>query len=491
MSKTRLLLFLFGALGLLVSGAIVIIFFSVREERPTEARAIASTDFLTAGPFRVNVSVEPLPPIVGANTLTVRLRDGNDQPVAGAEIKAVAEMPAMGAMPAMRVPMETVEIADGAYRGRFNLPMAGEWPFTIAIEKPGLGSRTLGFDMATGRRGLRLNSGADTPRSDVSTSPPGTVTLDAKRRQLIGVELGVAQTLPLHKTLRAIGRVTYDETRLSDVSLKFQAWIGELKADYVGVAVNKGDVLFTAYGPDLLAAQDQYLEIRRRAGRGPLVEAARKRLLLWDMTPAQIETLERRGVSQDYVPILAMQSGTVIEKTVVAGTAVPAGKTILRIADLSHVWIEAEIYEGDLSLIREGMRVVVTLPYLPGERFEADVDYVYPYLDGKTRTGKIRLSLPNPDGSLKPDMYAEARLVADLGPRLLVPEEAVLVSGDKRIVFEDLGDGRLAPRRVQTGQANESYIEILDGLEEGARVVTSGNFLIASESKLKSGLKQW
>jgi len=173
---------------------------------------------------------------------------------------------------------------------------------------------------------------------------------------------------------------------------------------------------------------------------------------------------------------VAPRGGTVIAKRVVAGTAQPAGAPLLRIADLSHVWAEAEIYEDEIPFVEEGTPAVITLPYLPGNMYEARVEYVYPYLQGMTRTGRVRLTLNNPDGVLKPDMFAEVQLKADLGGHLVVPEEAVIFAGKSRSVFEDLGGGRLSPRKVRTGQRNEGYIEILAGLQAGDKVVTSGNF---------------
>jgi Cu(I)/Ag(I) efflux system membrane fusion protein len=209
------------------------------------------------------------------------------------------------------------------------------------------------------------------------------------------------------------------------------------------------------------------------------------------MTPGEIEALQRRGTPVDYVAIHAPINGTVVKKNIVEGTAHKAGMTLMRIADLSRVWVEADVYEAELPLVREGMPVSVRLPYLPGRSFAGTVDYLYPYLEGQSRTGRIRVVLDNPDGVLKPDMYAEVKLKADLGERLTVPEEAVIISGETRVVFEDIGGGRLAPRIVQTGQRAGGRIEILSGLKPGDPVVTSGNFLIASESRLKAGIQQW
>lgn len=451
-----------------------------------------------SGPYRFDVEVQPEIPKVGANRLRIRLRNADDERLSDAGIRAVATMPAMGTMPEMNAPAEMNEIEPGLYEGTFEPSMEGSWPLSLTIQAPGMPERRVSFDLATGRKGLQLASGASRAGGDTQAmeeAPPGTVTLDPSRRQLIGVKTDKAEVTDLRRTIRAVGQITYDETRLSDVSLKFDAWIGELFVDYVGAPVKKSQRLFTVYGPELLSAQQEYLELKRRAGRsdmaGSLLAAARKRLSLWDMTPAEIKALEQRGRPFEYIPMHAPRGGTVVTKNVVEGTAHKAGMTLMRIADLSRVWVEADVYEAELPLVREGMPVTVRLPYLPAQTFEGRVDYLYPYLEGESRTGRIRVVLDNPEGILKPDMYAEVKLEADLGQRLTIPEEAVIVSGEARVVFEDIGGGRLAPRRVTTGQRAGGRIEILRGLEAGDKVVTSGNFLIASESRLKAGIQQW
>ncbi|MGI8738257.1 MAG: efflux RND transporter periplasmic adaptor subunit [Gammaproteobacteria bacterium] len=449
-----------------------------------------------AGPFKFDVAVEPETPKIGKNRLIIDLHDSQGNPIPGAQIKAIAEMPAMGAMQAMQASAVFEETAPGRYLGAFELPTSGEWPLSVQIEKAGIGSQRITFDMATGRSGLQVVSGAMAEGQSgmqAEEAPANAILVDSRSRQLIGLETGAATYRHLTRDIRAVGQVVYDERKLSDVTLRFNAWIGELYADYVGKYVNKGEVLFTVYGPELLAAQQQYLEVLKgRFGQSSgLIEAARKRLLLWDMAPSQIEELEQRGEPLDYVPIMAPRSGTVVEKNVVIGSAMMAGTRLMRIADLSKVWVEAEVYEAELPLVKVGMAAVVTLPYVPGKIYQAKVDYVYPYLQGMTRTGRIRLTLNNQDGVLKPDMYAQVNLKVYLGQRLVVPEEAVLFAGESRIVFEDFGGGRLAPRKVRTGVRNEGYIEIVEGLEPGDKIVTSGNFLIASEARLKTGIEQW
>lgn len=413
---------------------------------------------------------------------------------------------------------------DGVYRGVLDVPDEGDFVLAVDVSTEEQGHADLVLAFTTGEYGLRAATATaegishytcsmhpsvkeagpgQCPICSMDLQPvtneqiqSGVVTIDARRRQLIGVETGKAQMREVTRTIRAVGQVDYDERRMSNISLKFDAWIGELKADYVGTRVEKGQVLFTVYSPELLSAQQEYLETRQRlASRGPddsLVRAARKRLMLWDISPAQVRAIERRGEAFEYLPIHAPKSGTVVEKMINEGSHMKTGDMLLRIADLSTVWVDAEVYEADLPLIEKGMTAEINLPYGPDQQYQARVDYIYPYLDDRTRTARIRLVLDNPDGALKPDMYAEVKLQADLGRRLMVPEGAVLVAGESRVVFKDLGeDGKLKPVRVKTGQRVDGWVEIRQGLDPGDDVITSGNFLIAAEAKLKTGIEQW
>lgn len=329
----------------------------------------------------------------------------------------------------------------------------------------------------------------------------GVIFVDAQRRQLIGVRTTTVMQQNLDKTIRAVGVITYDETRLTDVTLKYRGWIGDLFADYTGKHVERGEPLLTIYSPELLSAQQEYLDALAATavpGRTTRVaEAARERLLLWDLTERQLDELAKRGKPLQYVPVLSPATGTIIQKMAVKGSAVEPGKMIYRVADLSTLWIEAELYEDEVPLVSVGQKVEVSVSYLPGKGFEGTVSYVYPYLDPKTRRGRIRVEVTNKDGLLKPDMYANVYIKVPLGKQLAVPEEAVLYGGENNIVFLDLGEGRMRPQRVKLGvRATDpglgmDLIEVLDGLKPGDAVVTSGNFLIASESKLKSGIEKW
>lgn len=465
-----------------------------RESDSLVTVAVGDMPRYRAGRFEIGVKTEPETPRVGDNRLIVEVRDADGKPVS-ASINAYAEMPAMGAMPAMRAPADLRETTAGRYEGSMDLSMRGEWPLTVEIKDPSGVDNRLQFDLATDRKGLMIAAGA-TPLGGVAKpDDENVITIDNRRRQMIGLKTGQATHRDLVKSFRAVGQVTYDERLLSHITLKFDGFIGDLKADYVGAEITRDQVLFTVYGPELLAAQQEYLDIRkRRATSGEnssLLRAARQRLALWDMSDGEINALEQRGEPQDYVAIHAPRSGTLIERKIADGSAAKIGQRLLTIADLSRVWIEAEVFEADLELVEVGMDASVILPYLPGRRYTAKVEYVYPYLEGQSRTGRIRLSLDNPNGELKPDMYAEVSLMAALGHRLSVPEEAVIFAGDSRVVFVDLGAGRLKPVRIETGRSARGFIEVLDGLSLGDTVVTSGNFLIAAETRLRTGIDQW
>ncbi len=316
----------------------------------------------------------------------------------------------------------------------------------------------------------------------------GVILVDDARRRRIGVKTAPATAAPMDLSLRALGRVTFDEKSLVDVTLKLDGYIHELRVNATGEPVKKGAVLFTLYSPELYAAQQEYLLARQSqsAANASLVGAARKRLELWGLSPAQIERVAQRGQPVENMPFLAPASGYVLEKNVVEGAAVKAGERLFRIAPLEKVWVEADVYEQDLARVKPGMPVEVTLPYLPGKTYAGRVGYVYPSLQGATRTGRIRIELPNPELELKPDMYADVRFVMKGGSRLQIPDSAVIYTGPRRLVFVDLGEGRLRPQEVKLGLKGESTYEVLEGLSPGDVVVTSGNFLIAAESRIRS-----
>ena len=335
-------------------------------------------------------------------------------------------------------------------------------------------------------------------REELST---GTVMIDAQRRQAIGVRTAPVERRVIEKTIRTVGRITYDETRLSDVSLKVGGWIGTLYADAPGKKVQAGAPLFTLYSPELYSAQEEYLTALRsqEAARGTsapdradyLVEAAATRLRLWDVTDAQLQEIQAGRAPLKYFPIVSPATGFIVEKNVVEGASLMPGERLFRIAALDEIWIEASLYESEFPLVFAGQPVRVTLPYLPDRRISGKVAFIYPYLDGEARTGRIRIVVENPDLDLRPDMYATVELDVDLGSRLVVPESAVIYAGPRQFVFLDLGEGRLRPQRVELGLKTSDFVEVTDGVSEGDPIVVSGNFLVAAESRLKTAMENW
>ncbi|MFN3919225.1 MAG: efflux RND transporter periplasmic adaptor subunit [Methylohalobius sp.] len=328
---------------------------------------------------------------------------------------------------------------------------------------------------------------------------PVEVMFTPSQRQFIGVTYAKVERKPLTKVIRTLGRVEYDERKLAEVTLKVSGWIKELYVDSTGKFVRRGQPLLAIYSPELVSAQEEHLLALRTLEQlktSPLpealesarflVEASRKRLRLWELTPSQILDLERSGKSNLYQTIVSPISGYVIEKRALKGQKVAPGTTLYKIADLSTVWVLASIYESDLPLVQLGQEATMRLSYVPGASWRGKVDYLYPYLEAETRTNPVRLVFSNQDGRLKPGMYATLEIEVDLGEKLVVPESAVLHSGVRKLVFVDRGQGRLEPREVRLGTAASGYYEVLEGLKEGEQVAASGTFLIDSESKLKA-----
>lgn len=351
------------------------------------------------------------------------------------------------------------------------------------------------------------SSTASTPPADkaaptTDVTPRGDVTIDARRQQLIGVRTVTATRSTLSPTIRTIGTVRYDETRLVDVNLKVEGFIRELFVDYTGQAITKGQPLFTLYSPDILTTENEYVmavktrdllresqlpDARERADQ--LIASARQRLALWDLPPDEIRTLEEKLQPSEAVTFRSPATGFVIEKQALRGLHLMPGQSLYKIADLSVVWVEADVYEGDLSLLRVGQRATVTLDAYPGERFMGRLLYIYPYVDEKTRTNKVRYEFPNRGGRLKPGMYANVELSMPSGMAVLVPPDAVLDSGKEQIVFVAKGDGYFEPRRVTIGHRSGDQIEIVKGVKEGEQVATGATFFLDSESQLRASLQ--
>ena len=339
----------------------------------------------------------------------------------------------------------------------------------------------------------------------------GPITIDPRRQQLVGVRTVSVERATIAPTIRATGTVRYDETRQAEVNLKVEGWIRDLFVDYTGQAVARGQRLFTLFSPELLATENEYLLALRtrdelvaalptqseptpqlaqsRDYADRLVAAARQRLALWDLPEAQIRTLEETRKPQALMTFTSPANGYVIEKQAIAGMRVMPGQTLYKIADLSVVWVEADIYEREMSLLRVGQSASVTLDAYPGEMFPGRAVYIYPYVEEQSRTVKVRLQFSNPRGRLKPGMFANVELQTAGRTALTVPVDAVLDSGTQQVVFIAEDEGRFTPRPVKIGIRLSDRVEILDGVKEGEQVASSATFFLDSESQLRAGLQ--
>jgi RND family efflux transporter MFP subunit len=331
--------------------------------------------------------------------------------------------------------------------------------------------------------------------------PAGTVSISPEKQVLAGVRTAVVQRKPLSRDIRTTAQIVADETRIAHVHVKVAGFIDKVYVDFVGQQVKKGQPLFTLYSPDLVSTQEEYLIAKRgnaTLGNAPfqeisegsksLLQSARQRLKLWDISDDQIKELDETGkVSKDltfYSPI----TGFVTDRKVFPQTSVTPDTELYTVSDLSTVWADADIYEYEVPFVHLGQRVTLTLSYYPGKTYTGNISFVYPTVDPQTRTVKVRIQLPNPGFLLKPQMFADAQVRVDYGTKIIVPEEAVLNSGMEQHVFVVHDGGMFEPRKVSVGPVVDGNAVILSGLKAGETIVVAGNFLIDSESGLKNAM---
>lgn len=337
------------------------------------------------------------------------------------------------------------------------------------------------------------------PMPGMSDASSEAVVVPAVARQLIGVRSAPVALATLDEEIRTVGTVGYDERSFTQVTLKISGWVRKVFVNSIGRPVRKGEPLFTIYSPDLLATQDEYLlalKMREQLAASPLdevktnadalVASARERLRLWDVTDSQIEALERRGQADPVLTVYAPSSGIVMKREALPGKYVEPGTMLYEIADLSMVWISVDIYESEVAATKVGQPALITFAAYPGETFPGKVAYVYPTLNTEARTVRVRLELLNPELKLKPGMYGNVILRTKAVRALVVPKEAVLDTGLRQLVFMDRGQGRYEPASVKLGRRSQDVVEVMEGLKEGDRIVTSANFLLDAESKLAS-----
>jgi RND family efflux transporter MFP subunit len=334
---------------------------------------------------------------------------------------------------------------------------------------------------------------------DTSAMEAGTVRITPEKQQLIGVKFEQVETGGGSRTIRAVGRVAIDETRIGHVHTKVEGWIDKVFVDFTGKLVEKGQPLLTIYSPDMLASQRELLLAAKaktimRDSALPsgfdqsesLLQATRRRLELWDLSEAQIDQVLKTGEPIKNITVYSPMTGYISDRKAFPQVKVMPDTDLYTIVDLSHVWIMADVFEYEAPNIHVGETAGVSLQALPGKTFSARIDYLQPEVDPMTRTLKVRLNMNNPGLMLKPDMYADVEFRVNIPSALTVPADAVLNAGERKTVFIDRGKGFFEPRQVKTGEREGDRIQILSGLSGGERIVTSGNFLIDSESQMKA-----
>jgi Cu(I)/Ag(I) efflux system membrane fusion protein len=401
----------------------------------------------------------------GMHPQIIQDKSGNC-PICGMKLTPVRKQPGTNAESGAAGAMRTIKF----YKSSMN-------PGEIS-QKPG--KDTMGMDMVPV---YESDGGGDS----------AIISIDPVTVQNMGFRSAIVARGPVRRTIRTVGVIDFDETTLADVTTKFRGWIEKLYADSTGKQLHRGDPLFEIYSPELYSAQTEYLlALSQSSGADSMKGSALNKLTFFDIPAEQIAELEKTRQVKKTLRINAPRDGIVVEKMAVEGQLVEAGMKLYRLADLSLVWVQSQVYENDLALIQLGQEAEMTLTYLPDRKFRGRVTYIYPTVDEKTRTAKVRMEFHNPGYLLKPGMFATVELHAEIeADALLVPDMAVLRSGEKNTAFVALDGGKFDPRTLVLGprSENNSY-QVISGLNEGERVVTSGQFMLDSESQLREAIQK-
>jgi len=343
--------------------------------------------------------------------------------------------------------------------------------------------------------------------ADQASSSEGTVKINPVVVQNMNVRTASVQKKDLSTTINAVGKIEYDEQKLSTVNPKISGWIENLYVDYTGKMVQRGQPLFSIYSPELVTTQREYLLALKardkvksssfrtiRDNGNSLLEASRKRLEYWDIPKSEIKELEKSGNIRKAMTLRAPSAGVVLHKNAVEGEFIKAGSPAYQIADLSSVWVQASVYDYEVPWIKEGQSANMELSYHPGQSYKGSVSYIYPTLDQKTRTVMVRLEFANPDLELKPGMFASVQIQSrPIKDAIVIPNEAIIRTGERNIVFVVKGEGAFEPRQVTLGMEGgerNNEIEVLSGLQPGEKIVTSAQFLFDSESRLQEAIQK-
>jgi RND family efflux transporter MFP subunit len=328
---------------------------------------------------------------------------------------------------------------------------------------------------------------------------PGSVMISAAKQQLIGVRTVVAKRETLVRDVRTTAQIAADETKIAHVHVKINGFIEQVYVDYIGQLVKKGQPLFTIYSPDLVSTQEEYLIAKRgektlgtsqfaevAQGSQSLLRSTRERLKLWDISDEQIKKLDETGEVSRTLTFYSPITGFVMDRKAFPQTSVTPDTELYSVSNFSTVWVNADIFEYEVPFVKVGQHAEMKLSYYPGKTWNGHVSFIYPTVDSTTRTVKVRMEFPNPDFTLKPQMFADVDLKVSYGNQIVIPQEAVLDSGKEQRVFVAKGDGYFEPHEITIGAKLDGKVVVLSGLKAGETVVSSGNFLVDSESRLKS-----
>jgi membrane fusion protein, copper/silver efflux system len=359
----------------------------------------------------------------------------------------------------------------------------------------------------------RENASQDKTPTSEGSSEPSAIEISAQQQQLIGVKKVEVSLRPLQKVVRTIGRIESDEGKWVTVNAKVEGWVERLHVNTTGKYVKEGEPLADIYSPELFATQLEYtnlLKWKQEKGHRfqrnvefrwgdrygttgqmltfdleALIQVAQQRMKSWDITDEQIKEIEENGKPIRTFTLRSPVAGFVVQKPAIQGKRFEAGEKLFDIADLSNLWVISDIYVYELPLIKVGQTAKISLSFSPGKEFLSKVDFIYPLLSAETRTARVRFVIPNPGGQLKPQMFTNTEIKIDLGNRLAIPDDAVIDTGERKVVYVDKGDGHFEPREVFLGIQGEGFVEVTKGLQAGEKVAAAANFLIDSEAKLK------
>src|SRR6266852_5936147 len=368
----------------------------------------------------------------------------------------------------------------------------------VPVMKKGCGEKQPG--QMQGTEGMPGMPGTK-PEAATQGAQTREFVVPVERQQQIGVTYAAVERKPLRHTIRSVGLVVPDKGRNWQFVSRVDGYVQRLDVKSPGEIVEKGAPLLSIYSPDLLTSEREFVELLRMRDQAKskdaretperLIQSARRRLQLWNVTDAQVAELEKTRNPQQNLTLLSPFRGVVQSVPVEQGKGVGIGNMLVEVADLSVVWVWAEFYENELPMLKLGQKIDITAKSYPGEKFEGIISLINPFLEEAKRTAKVRIDIPNPDFKLRPAMYVNAELGMDMGEGLTIPVSAVMPTGTRNVVFINKGEGKLEPRIVQLGSKYGESYEVQNGLREGEQVVASANFLIDAESKVQQALNEF